>query len=316
VSFLDDVIKRARDYDASRPRSTQQQVGWSEVGGCRAALGFRLDGAWASDETDTWAAQRGTAIHEYLEHIVAGPGIRTEIDTEYRGIPGHADIVTEAACWDVKTTTLASSRLWQADKSLLRQKRIQVHGYAAGLVDAGQLPADATVGLLVVPADGTFADWWAWEEPFDRSLADEGADRLERVREQMAAGEPLAKDMPAQWCARFCPFYSLCRQPGGEQDEQITDPELVAAVAKYGETAQQITALYKDKDRLAEMVRGLSGTAGGWRISLTKGGEPKEVLDEDGVRLEYEARGAAPPTTLKPGAAPRLSVWRVKKAAA
>ena len=66
MSWVNEVIKRARDHDAARPRSTQAAVGWSEVGGCRAAVGYRLDGAWATDDTDTWGAQRGTAIHEYL----------------------------------------------------------------------------------------------------------------------------------------------------------------------------------------------------------------------------------------------------------
>lgn len=317
MAFLDDVVKRVRDWDASRPRSTQAAVGWSEVGGCRSALGFRLDGAWASDETDNWAATRGTALHAFLEPIIAGDGVRTEVDTEYRGIPGHADIVTSDAVWDIKTTSLASSRLWVSDPSLLRQKRVQAHGYAAGLIDAGELPPDATVGLLVVPVDGRYSDWWAWEEPFDRSLADEGADRLDDVRRRMAAGEALPKDMPLNWCSAYCQFFTLCR--GGDDPaagEQVTDPELVAAVAAYGETAQKIAALYKDKDRLAEVIRGLNGTAGDWRVSMTRPGDTKWVIDEDAVRADCEARDVPVPMTTKPGAAPRLNVRRVKKEAA
>lgn len=314
MSFLDEVIKRAKDHDASRPRSQQQRIGWSEVGGCRAYLGFRLDGAWASDETDTWAAQRGTAIHEYVEPIIAGPGVRTEVDTEYRGIPGHADIVTATEVWDVKTTSLASSKLWASDPSLLRQKRVQAHGYAAGLVDAGELPEDATVGLLVIPVDGSFADWWAYEETFDRTLADEGADRLEEARERMAAGEPLPKDKPFAWCSSWCPFVSLCRNPAeADEAETITDPELAAAIAAYGEAAQAVTRLSKDKDRLAGMIRGLRGTAGDWRISLGKPGDPRDVIDEDAIRAEYEMRGETVPMTTRPGNAPRLSVTRIKK---
>lgn len=312
-AFLDEVIKRAKDHDASRPRSNQAAVGWSEVGGCRAALGFRLDGTWASDETDTWAAQRGTAIHEYLEHVITGPGVRTEMDTEYRGIPGHADVVTDTTCWDFKTTSLASSRLWQSDHSLLRQKRIQVHGYAAGLIDAGLLPEGADVGLLVVPVDGTFADWWAYQEPFDRSLADEGADRLEAVRQMMAEGAALPKDMPYAWCETYCAFFSLCRTPGeARESEIITDPELVAAVAAYGNAAKQATALGKEKDRLAGIIRGLNGIAGEWKVSLGKPGEDREVLDEARIRAEYEASGRPLPVTVKPGSVPRLSVTRVK----
>jgi hypothetical protein len=316
VSFLEDIIKLVRDYDASRPRSQQSAVGWSEAGGCRAYLGYRMQDTWASDKTDTWAAQRGTAIHEYLQGILAGPGVRAEVGTVYRGIPGHADLVDATSCTDIKTTKLSNSRTWAADETVLLQKRIQVHGYGAGLVDAGELPEDATMRLLVVPVDGSFADWWAYEEPFSRFLADMGADRVESVREMLSGGVAPPKDMPYAWCLSYCQFASVCRTSGDHDDEVITDPELVAAVARYGEATQRVTALCKEKDGLAETIRGLRGTAGEWRISLSKPGEDKSVLDEDAVRADYERRGFAPPMTVKPGSAPRLNVTRVRKAAA
>lgn len=317
MAFIDDVIKRVRDHDAARPRSLQQAVGWSEVGGCRAAIGFRLDGAFTTDDTDTWAAQRGTAIHEYLGPILAAPGVRIEVETEYRGIPGHADIVEPDAVDDIKTTTLANSKLWAGDHSLLRPKRIQAHGYAAGLVDAGELPEDCTVRLLVVPVDGTFADWWAYEEPFDRALADEGADRLEDVRARLAAGEPLPKDKPYAFCEKWCSFFSLCREA---EDTKvlpvITDPEAARAVTRYGELNAAIKPLTDEKEILAPLVRGLRGTTGDWKVSTGRPGEDKDVPDMDAIYADYAERGEEVPMTTKPGNAPRLTVTRVKKAAA
>jgi hypothetical protein len=316
MTWIEQTVKRVRDFDAARPRSLQVQVGWSEVGGCRSALGFRLDGAYITDDTDSWAAQRGTALHEYLGPILDGPGVRIEVETSYRGIPGHADIVEPDAVVDIKTTSLANSKLWAEDHSLLRPKRIQVHGYAAGLVDAGELPGDCTVRLLVVPVDGTFADWWAYEEPFNRSLADEGADRLEWVRDRMAAGDSLPKDKPYAWCSTWCSFFSLCRDAGQPDGEPIADPELAAAVAAYGEAGIRYSAADKDKKRLAPMIRGLRGIAGDWRVSTGEPGEDKDVLDEDAVYADYAARGERVPTTTKPGNAPRLTVTKIKKVAA
>jgi hypothetical protein len=313
MTWLDETIKTVRDFDAARPRSQQSAVGWSEVGGCRAQLGYRLEGAWPSDETDTWGAQRGTAIHAYLQEILAAPGVRMEVDTGYRGIPGHADIVDAASCTDIKTSKLANSKLWAADHKLLFEKRVQVHGYGAGLVDAGELPESATMRLLVVPVDGTFGDWWCYEEKFDRALADHGADRLEEVRRRMEAGEHLPKDKPYAFCKDWCAYFSLCRsQDDPHAAEEITDPELAAAVAAYGEAHKVFSVADKEKKRLAPMIRGLRGRAGEWRISLGDGGEDREVLDEDEVRADYERRGFAPPMTTKPGSAPRLNVTRIR----
>ncbi len=317
MSWIEQTVKRVRDFDAARPRSLQQAVGWSEVGGCRAALGFRLDGAFTTDDTDSWAAQRGTALHEYLGPILDGPGVRIEVETSYRGIPGHADIVEPDAVIDIKTTSLANSKLWAGDHSLLYPKRVQVHGYAAGLVDAGELPADCTVRLLVVPVDGTFADWWAYEEPFNRALADEGADRLEWVRERMAAGEPLPKDKPYAFCEKWCSYFSLCRDAYDPKAlPEITDPELARAVTRYGELGLQIKPLADEKDILAPLVRGLRGIAGGWRVSTGKPGDDKDVPDLAAMLADYAERGEPVPMTTKPGNAPRLTVTRIKKEAA
>jgi hypothetical protein len=317
MTYLDDVIKKVRNDDAVRPRSVQAEVGWSEVGGCRAALGYRLDGAWATDETDNWAAIRGTALHNHLEVILADEDVRTEVETSYRGILGHADLVGRDWIGDIKTKTLASSLVWQKDPSTMRQARIQLAGYTAGLVDAGELPGDATMRLVIVPADGSFADWWLWEEPFDRSLADEGAERLEDVRRRMAAGEPLPKDKPIQFCQSYCPFFSLCRaQDDPREAEIITDPELAAAVAAYGKANAVWSAADKEKKRLAPVIRGLRGTAGEWRISLGVDGEDKDVLDEAAIAADYAERGLPVPMTTRPGSAPRMTVTKIRKASA
>jgi hypothetical protein len=321
VNVLERTIKLVREYDASRPRSLQEAPGWSEVGGCRSALGFRLAGAWPSDDPDIWAAIRGTAIHKHLEMVLAGqPGYRTELDTSYRGIPGHADllVIDETSVIDFKTTRLANSLVWREKPSALRQKRIQAHGYAAGLIEAGELTETADVGLMVIPVDGKFDDWWLMQERFDRSLADEGADRLEWVRTRLAAGEFLPKDEPYRFCQDWCKFFSSCRTPAeADEAEEITDPELTAAIALYGEAAAQATAADKVKKSLSPIVRGLRGTTpDGWRVSLGKGGDWSTALDEEWIRADYAARGVPVPEVDKPGSKPRLSVTRIKEKAA
>ena len=326
-TWLDDVIERVRDYDWSRPRSGQAAIGWSEAGGCRSHIGYRITGAFP-EQTDTWAAQRGTAIHEYLLPILAGhqtvkiggkpylhASASIEVDTEYRGIPGHADLVDDSGVTDVKTTTLANSQAWAAKPALLRQKRIQAHGYAAGLVDEAELPPDCTVRILVVPVDGTFADWWVYEEPFDRDLADEGANRVEWVRAQLAAGEALPRDKPYQWCESYCGFFSLCRRPGDSTEDlpEITDEELAAAVDAYGEAHAVAGPAEAMKKALAPMIRGLRGqTPDGWKVTTSKQGEPGEEPDPEAIEEFFAEHGAKVPMREKPGQSPRLSVTRIK----
>lgn len=312
TTWIEDVIGTVRAYDAARARSLQADIGWSEVGGCRALLGYKLAGEWPSDRPDTWAAQRGTALHQYLEGILGGPGVRTEVATSYRGIPGHADLVEADAVTDIKTTRLATARVWATRPASLKPKRIQVHGYAAGLIGGGQLPEDATVRLLVVPVDGAYSDWWVWEEPFDRALADEGVARKEYVQTIIGAGGLPPKDEPWSWCSRYCQFFSLCRDPVPPAGEVITDPELAAAVTGYGELGEQIKALKADQDHYGDLIRGLTGTAGGWQVSLTKAGEAKRVLDEDQVLNDYHLMGRQVPWVDKEPATPRLRVTRLK----
>ncbi len=317
MSVLDTMIKRAQDWDAARPRSSQAAIGWSEVGGCRARLGHRLRGDWPSDQPDTWAAIRGTALHLFLESLMDGEGEITEIETTYRGIPGHTDLlITADGVYDIKTTSLANLTAWKASPKALLPKRQQAHGYAAGLVDAGRLPADCTVGLICVPADGTFADWWLYEEPFDRAVADSGADRLDEVKRRVAAGEYLQRDEPPAWCERFCEFYTLCR--GGDEtpeDEPISDPEIAAMIEEYGHAAQQASAAEAVKKKLGPQIRAYRGvTEGGWRIFTGKPGDDKTEPDIDAIRFDYLMRGEEMPQRTVPGKAGSLFVRAPKDA--
>ena len=183
-------------------------------------------------------------------------------------------------------------------------------------MDAGELPERCQVRIVAIPVDGTFADWWAYEEPFDRSIADWGADRLEWVRDRQAAGEPLPKDERYEYCRDWCKFFSLCRaQDDGDEGEEIANPELAAAVAAYGEANIRFTAADKEKKRLAPMIRGLHGTADGWRVSMTRAGEEDEVPDTQAMQAILAAEGIPVPMTTKPSAPAKLSVRRVKGAA-
>jgi NAD(P)H-dependent flavin oxidoreductase YrpB (nitropropane dioxygenase family) len=109
----------------------------------------------------------------------------------------------------------------------------------------------------------------------------------------------------------------LCRKPEEAAElAEITDPELAAAVARYGELNAIIRPAEKEKESLAAMIRGLRGTANGWRVSTGQPGEDKEVPDMAAIEAEYAETGRGVPMAWKPGNAPRLTVTRVKDAKA
>jgi hypothetical protein len=86
-----------RAWAAARPRTQQKTLGWSDMSDCRARLGYELRGTWPSDETDTWRAVVGTAMHELTTAIrrqavdTAGYAALFEVEVSYGGVPGHAD---------------------------------------------------------------------------------------------------------------------------------------------------------------------------------------------------------------------------------
>lgn len=319
--YLDAVRKALQAQDEQRERSQQTAVGWSEVGGCRSALGYTLAGEWPSDQPDTWGAIRGTMLHEAIlgARAAAHPHLLHEVPTEYRGIPGHADEVDPDAdeVTDLKTSKLANVLVWRRDPEALLQKRMQVHGYAAGLVDAGVLTESCRVRILAAPVDGTFDDWWEHVEPFDRSLADQAVQRLDDVRATVADGraDELPRDMPYSWCESWCEWFTLCRLGGdAPADEPITDPELAAAVQLYGEANAREAEAKREKRAVADLIRGLRGTARGWRVAMTSPKGTKPVPDLERIAADYERVGGRVPTVDVPTSSPSLRVTRAKDA--
>lgn len=333
MSYLDDVIVQVRAWDADRPRSRQSSLGWSEMSGCRAYMGFRLRGEWASDDDDNWRAIAGTALHEFLTGVRReaaqrkGRNVVFDVPVTYRGVPGKADEVDLdlGVVTDYKFPSKASSRLWD-DPDLQEERFVQPHGYAAGLVFGGAEqdvvaqacaaldPGQLTVQVLVAPVDGTFEDWRTYTQPFDRVAADEAVDRYQAVLEGVAAGGPLPRDKPWFFCERFCEFFTACRGGTPRPDlEEIHDPELATAVERYGLASEQERAAAKVKSELAPLIKGLRGTARGWRVTMTREGKSSEVPDPEAVALYYALHGDPVPTVTKPGRAAYLRVEREKK---
>lgn len=282
-------------------------------------------GEWATEDVDTWRACAGTALHEWLQDILAKntgeDRIDFEVPLEYGGIPGHADMInwTRGEVTDLKFPSLKSARLW-ADPDVLAERFTQPMGYCA----AARRDPRWTVGqrgivrFLICPVDGTFADWKVYERPFDPAVADLALDRYNEVKALVAlqranmTTDRLPRDKPYWFCQRYCEFFSLCR--GGQKDdgdlEEITDPMLAAAVEEYGLAREAIRGGYKTTDQLRPVVEGLRGRARGWKIYFAVPGRDSWVVDEEAVRADYARRGEVLPMKQKDGGKPAIYVKR------
>lgn len=323
--YLAEVIAQARDWDDVRPRSEQRELGWSGMAGCRSWMGYKIRGDWPTDDEENWRAIAGTALHAWLGavrlHALGDPDVSFELEVSYGGVTGHADEVDwrRKVVTDYKFPRLASARVWD-DPDALDELFIQVHGYAAGVIDTPRWrelhgdDEDITVQMLVCPVDGTFPDWACYSRPFSRQAADDALRRLQQVVADTEAGEDLPRDKPWFFCERFCEYFTACR--GGMKPssrfEEIRDPELAAAIERYGLAGEQAAAADKAKKELLPLIKGLRGTARGWRVAMSKPGAGKLVYDEDAIARQYERSGLDIPLRPAEGRPSRLMVTREK----
>jgi hypothetical protein len=69
------------------PRSSQFQVGPSEIGGCPTKLAWKLAYGGAGDQEGGWAAHKGTVLHAWLDHLYSGQLIGDKLPTMPDGSP-------------------------------------------------------------------------------------------------------------------------------------------------------------------------------------------------------------------------------------
>lgn len=206
---LGEALKdRVYTVSATAPRSQQAALGFSEVGHpCARRLSHRLAGTPVVHRGDPLPALFGTGLHQVLADGFARLDAHVgryllEQPVSYRGIPGCCDGYDRRlrTVWDWKTTTLRSiSRIRREGPPTASV--IQVNGYAAGLIAAGET-VDA-VALVYLPRDGALEEMYVWRSPFDRTVIDAAIDRVDALRGTDPAQVPASTSPLCGWC----PFY-------------------------------------------------------------------------------------------------------------
>lgn len=300
------------EWDRSRPRSRQRELGWSELGGCRRRAGYRLAGTEPTNPGGSLQAVMGTAIHDAVQqrlNEIAAAEDLVEYEVMFAGIKGHLDRYEAATATlvDVKTTSsrwLEHIKLHGPDKSHL----FQLGGYGAALIAKGFRVRRVVIDYLARDT----GELHRWESPFNPQWTREALAWLDAVRG--VEPEMLNRDYaPDSAFCEHCPFQKACwdgavpnRDPRSvllvedgdalKWAQQLLDAREMAKAAKKleDEAKGALDALRPiDEPGKSDPVDvGLDTRCLQWVIADEK------HLDGDRVRAEYAKAKAQPPIKL------------------
>jgi CRISPR/Cas system-associated exonuclease Cas4 (RecB family) len=277
--------------DASRDRSTQTQVGPSEIGGCRRKVWYRLNGQPETNENQSkLAAIMGTAIHAAIEDAIGhldpdGKDYLVETAVEHGDMKAHVDlfIPSTGAVVDWKTSKVKNLSYFPS-----KQQRWQVQIYGYLLAQNGHTVN--TVNLVAIARDGAEKDVKVHSEAYDEDVALEALEWLTQVKAMESAPEP---EKDESFCKHYCQYYDASGMMGcvGLKKERIVlseviieDEEVDKNALHYIQLDSKIKELEKEKDSLKASLEGTIGvTASGIEISWTKV-KGRETVDKDKVK--------------------------------
>jgi CRISPR/Cas system-associated exonuclease Cas4 (RecB family) len=300
--------------DASRSRSTQTQVGPSEIGGCRRKVWYRLNAQPETNENQSkLAAIMGTAIHAAIEDAIGhidpeGKEYLVETEVAYGDMKAHVDLFVPStgAVIDWKTSKVKNLSYFPSTQ---QRWQVQVYGYL--LSKNGH--EVKTVNLVAIARDGAEKDVKVHTEPYDEAIALQAFEWLNQVKSSTVLPEP-EKDQ--SFCKDYCQYYDVTETMGcgGLKKERIVlsevviqDDEVDKNALHYLQLDSKIKELEKERDSYKASLEGSTGTTkSGIQISWStvKGREtvdsttvekllgyvPK-VIGNETVRLNIKSNG-------------------------
>jgi hypothetical protein len=263
MDIKDLLIKALHAKENARPRSTQVQVGPSELGGCRRKVWYKLnDQPETNDNELKLAAIMGTAIHSAIEkaldkHI----GVMLESEVEYNGMKAHVDcyLPDTGDVIDWKTVKAKNLAYFPSEQ---QRWQVQTYGY---LIEQSGLGKVQNVHLVAIPRDGDERDIKVHSEKYDSSIALEALSWLEAVKESQVAPAP---ERDESYCKFYCKYYDATGEIGcvGIKKERtkteqviIEDSEADKNALEYLQLDAKIKELTERKEGLKESLAGLLG---------------------------------------------------------
>ena len=213
MTIVNDLIKTIAGSSKTSARSLQEEVGPSEIGGCRRKVWLKM-GNWPKTNLNTinLPAIMGNAIHAYIHEVFKkedpfSEKYLLEESMESEGIKGHIDLFDIENCEVVDWKTITKSKIPRFPSEQQRWQ-VQVYGW---LLEQNTYEVK-NVTLVGIPRDGDERDIVYHTEPYDREIAKEAIKWLEMVRESKGYG-PLAEKDPF-FCKSYCSYYDATGTKG------------------------------------------------------------------------------------------------------
>ena len=258
------LIKALHEKENTRPRSTQVQIGPSELGGCRRKVWYRLNNQPETNETELKLASiMGTAIHGAIEEALKkNPDLLIETSVEYNGMKAHVDLfIPETGdVVDWKTTKYKNLSYFPSQQ---QRWQVQTYGYLIEKSGKGKV---RNVNLVAIARDGDERDIKVHSEPYDEKVALEALNWLEAIKASDVAPEP---ERDESYCKFYCKFYDASGEMGcvGLKKERIRDElpllnnsEVELKALEYVQIDNKIKELETRKDGLRDAFTGIVGT--------------------------------------------------------
>ena len=265
------LVKALHDKENKRGRSTQVQIGPSELGGCRRKVWYKLNNQPETNDNELkLAAIMGTAIHTAIEASLAdNKDVLLEQTVEYDGMKAHVDCFIPGTGDVVDWKTVKIKNLSHFPTKQQRWQ-VQTYGY---LIDKSGLGKVQNVNLVAIPRDGDERDILVHSEPYDEAIALEALDWLSAIKTSDLAPEP---EKDESYCRFYCKYYDASGEMGctgikkgnmGDDLPLVEDHEASMNVLHYAQIDEEIKALEKKKEGLRENLYGIAGvTTTGYEI--------------------------------------------------
>ena len=288
VEIKELLVSALHAKEKARPRSTQVQIGPSELGSCRRKVWYKLNDQPETNENELkLAAIMGTAIHSAIEKALENnKEVMLESVVEHNGMKAHVDCFIPSTGDVVDWKTVKAKNL-SYFPSL--QQRWQVHTYGY-LIEQSGLGKVHNVHLVAIPRDGDERDIKVHSEPYDPNVALEALNWLEAIKVSTDAPAP---EKDANYCKFYCKYYDasgemgcvgLKKGSGKTEYPIIEDSEADKNALEYLQLDAKIKELSERKDALKESLTGLLGvTKSGIQVQWSSVKGPF-TIDRDEVK--------------------------------